>query len=403
MTDGTGTPWSEPDAREPGRRRRCSQSMAIGKVKWPAIADWRQILKRTWQESGDDRAGLLAAGVAFYAFLAFVPLLASVVLTYGLVADPETVAAHIQSLARNLPEQAAGIIGDQLRSMTGGDDSAKGFGLLLAILFSVYGASKGAGAVITALNVAYDIEEARGFVSRTLVTLGMTLGAVLVLLVAALAISALGFIASLMPFTSPLLHQVLKFAFWGAAAVAASLVVAFVYRHGPNRPDAPWTWITPGSALATLLWLLATFGFGLYVSNFGNYNATYGSLGGVVVFLTWLYLSAYILLMGAELNAELERQQSRAPAKGAAGPAGESAAGEAAPRPRPVATEEPAQPTAAANAFGEAGRARRAPPLGAIAAGGAALLGIAALRRRRRAGEGPVLYRGPGAGGAARA
>ncbi|MFN3389224.1 MAG: YihY/virulence factor BrkB family protein, partial [Allosphingosinicella sp.] len=303
--------------------------MAIEKVKWPAASDWRQILGRTWKESGDDNVSLLAAGVAFYAFLAFVPLLASAVLTYGLVADPETVAAHIRSLAQTLPEQAATIIGDQLQGMTGGDDGAKGLGLLIAILFALYGASKGAGAVITALNVAYDIEEQRGFVSRTLVALGMTLGAVVVLLVAAGAISALGFIEALLPFSSPFLHQLLKFAFFAVAAVAASLVLAFVYRHGPNRPDAPWMWITPGSAAATLLWLIATLGFGLYVSNFGNYNATYGSLGGVVVFLTWLYLSAYILLMGAELNAELERQQ--------AGTARESAADQAAAKDAPEA------------------------------------------------------------------
>lgn len=381
--------------------------MAIEKIKWPAASDWRQILKRTWKEAGDDNVSLLAAGVAFYAFLAFVPLLASAVLTYGLVADPETVAAHIQSLAQSLPQQAAGIIGDQLRSMTEGGDSAKGFGLALAILLSIYGASKGAGAVITALNVAYDIEEARGFVSRTLVTLGMTVGAVVVLLIAAAAISALGFIESLLPFTSPLLHQLLKIAFWIVAAVAASLVLAFVYRHGPNRPDAPWMWITPGSAAATLLWLLATFGFGLYVSNFGNYNATYGSLGGVVVFLTWLYLSAYIVLMGAELNAELERQQSGATAtaaataqSGAAAPAAAKSEAEAEPRPRPVATGEPAQPTASGNAFGP-GRSAR-PSWRAMAAGGAALLGIAALRRRRKPETGPILYRGPGARGPVR-
>ena len=126
---------------------------------------------------------------------------------------------------------------------------------------------------------------------------------VLMLLIAAGAISALAFIEHLLPFSSPFVHDLLKLLFWGAAAILVSAGIALVYRYAPNRPDAPWRWITPGSAAATLLWLLASFGFALYVSNFGNYNATYGSLGGVVVFLTWLYLTAYILLMGGELNS----------------------------------------------------------------------------------------------------
>src|SRR5918997_1496859 len=138
-----------------GRAYGCA-AMAIKPVTWPALREWKDVLVRTWKESGDDNVGLLAAGVAFYAFLAFVPLLASVVLTYGLVAEPETVAQHIQTLARTLPSEAAGIVSDQLQAVTGTKSSAKGFGLLLAIVIALYGASKGAGAVITALNVAYE-------------------------------------------------------------------------------------------------------------------------------------------------------------------------------------------------------------------------------------------------------
>ena len=284
--------------------------MAIKPIEWPPLSEWRQVLTRTWKESGDDNVGLLAAGVAFYGFLAFVPLLASAVLTYGIVANAETVAAHIQTLARTLPEQAAAIIADQLESIAGEKSDAQGLGLLIAIALALYGASKGSGAVITALNVAYEVEESRGFIQRTLVALAMTLGMVAVLLTAALAISALGFVEHLLPFSSPAVHTGLKILVWLLAAVTLALLLALVYRYAPNRPNAPWAWITPGSAAATLLWLLASLGFGLYVSNFGNYNATYGSLGGVVVFLTWLYLSAYIVLMGGELNSELERQQA---------------------------------------------------------------------------------------------
>ena len=161
------------------------------------------------------------------------------------------------------------------------------------------------------------MKETRSFVRRTLLALVMTAGMVVVVLAAASAISAMALIERLLPFSSPFVHGALKLLFWAFAALAVSGGIALLYRYAPNRPDAPWRWITPGSAAATLLWLPASFGFGLYVSNFGNYNATYGSLGGVVVFLTWLYLSSYILLMGGELNSELERQQASAGANAA--------------------------------------------------------------------------------------
>jgi membrane protein len=285
--------------------------MAIQPISWPALKDWKAVLVRTWKESGDDNVGLLAAGVAFYLFLAFVPLLASAVLTYGLVADPQTVAEHIQTLARTLPREAAGIIADQLQAITGSKSGTHGIGLLLAIAVALYGASKGSASVVTALNIAYEVKESRGFVTRTLLALAMTVGLVVVVVFGASAISALAFIEHLLPFSSPIVHTLLQILLWAVAAAVLALGLALVYRYAPNRPDAPWAWVTPGSAVATLLWLLASFGFGLYVSNFGNYNATYGSLGGVVVFLTWLYLSAYIVLMGGEMNSELERQQAK--------------------------------------------------------------------------------------------
>jgi membrane protein len=306
--------------------------MAIQPVRWPAFKDWRDVLVRTWKEAGDDNVGLLAAGVAFYAFLAFVPLLASAVLTYGLVADPQTVAEHIRTLARTLPREAAAIIADQLQAITGSKGGAHGVGLLLAIAVALYGASKGSASVITALNIAYEVKETRSFIRRTLLALLMTVGLVVVVLFGASAISALAFIEHLLPFSSPVVHTALQLLLWAVAAAVVGLGLALVYRYAPDRPDAPWAWITPGSAAATLLWLLASLGFGLYVSNFGNYNATYGSLGGVVVFLTWLYLSAYIVLMGGEMNSELERQQAMEAAPAAAETAG-------AERPRAAAGE----------------------------------------------------------------
>ena len=280
---------------------------AAGPTEIPARG-WRDVLMRTWKESEDDNVGLIAAGVAFYSFVAFVPLLASIMLIYGLVADPLTVARHIQRLFEILPGEAAGLIGEQLRGMTEGDPAPKGFALLLALLLALYGSMKGASAVIIALNVANEVHETRSFLRTNAIALLITLGAIVAVMVAIAATAALGFVDRLLPTSAPILHTALKLLFWIVAALVTSALLATVYRYAPNRPNAQWRWLSPGSLAATLLVLAATLGFGFYVANFGNYNATYGSLGAVVVFLTWLYLSAYIVLMGAELNTELEKQ-----------------------------------------------------------------------------------------------
>jgi membrane protein len=342
--------------------------MAIQPVRWPAWSEWRAVLVSTFKEAGDDNVGLLAAGVAFYGFLAFVPLLAAMVLLYGLMADPPTVAEHIRALFGMLPRDAAALIGDQLKAMTATPDAAKGWSLVVALALAVYGASKGSGAIVTALNIAYEVKETRGFVKTTLLSLAMTVGALLVLLMAAAAISAMGWVEALFPSFPSWAHVALQILFWTLAVAAAAVGLACVYRYAPSRPDAPWVWISPGSAAATLLWLLASLGFGLYVSHFGNYNATYGSLGGVVVFLTWMYLTAYIILMGGELNSELERQQV------------EEAKDQAkAPEPRPAAAMPPARAAAPPP---------RRPALArtlAVAAGG---LALALWRRRGRRAPG---------------
>jgi membrane protein len=298
---------------------------------------WKEILLATWKDAGEDNLTLVSAGVAFYAFLAFVPLLTAFVLSYGLLAEPASVVSHMQTLTSVMPQNAAGIIGDQLESMTSTSGAKTGFALLLAVGIALYGASKGAGAIMTALNIVFEVDETRSFLKRTLMALAMTAGAVLVLFLAILAISALHFLEHLVPAAGGVAQFVLKALFFAIAAAAVVLLLAIIYRYGPNRPEAEWKWITPGSGLATLVWLVATLGFGLYVSNFGNYNATYGSLGAVIVFLTWLYLTAYIVLLGAELNAiieikvgqdEVRDDKTAFPPSAAAAPA---AAGEPAP------------------------------------------------------------------------
>lgn len=289
-----------------------------------SASGWWTILKRTWTEAGEDNLGLLASGIAFNAFLAFVPLLTAVVLGYGLIAAPEQVARHIAALADIMPQDAAELIGGQLRNMVETAGTTTGFGLLITLAVAVYGAMRGASGIITALNLVFDVDESRSFLGQTGMALAITFGLVLVFFVASLGISVLGLLEGLLPDLGWVVHMALQIGFWLGAAVFVSLVIALIYRYAPNRPETGWRWLTPGSVLATIVWLAATFAFAFYVRNFGSYNATYGALGAVIIFLTWLYLSAYILLLGAELNQVLERRVGSDKALGAADKAAEA-------------------------------------------------------------------------------
>ena len=273
--------------------------------------DWWKVLKRTWAEGNDDNIGLIAAGTAFYGFAAIVPLLASVVLIYGLVADTATVVANIRALFTVLPEDAARVIGDQLATVVSTSEGKKGFGLVIALGIALYGGTKGASAIVTALNIAYEEKETRGFVVLNLLAFAITGGAVLLALVAALSTAAFALLDSVIPGAPTLVLLAIRLVSYGVLAALGVTAAACLYRFGPNRRKARWVWLTPGSLAATLVWLGATIGFGVYVSRFGNYGATYGSLSAVIVLLTWLWLSAYVFLLGAELNAELEHRTTR--------------------------------------------------------------------------------------------
>jgi membrane protein len=280
---------------------------------WTPAVGWKRIAIDTWNDAGEDNLSLVAAGVAFYAFLAFVPLLTALILGYGLFADRLTVARDVIHLFEILPASAAAIAADQLEAMTESSDAKTGLALVASLAIAIYGASKAADAIMTALNIVYEVKECRGFVGRLLTALGMTAGAVFLLLLAVATISALTFLESLLPGLGGVTRVLLRILFIAAAGAVMMGLLALVYRFVPCRPNAAWRWITPGSVLATLVWLLLTAGFGLYVANFGNYNATYGSLGAVIAFLTWLYLTAYVILLGAELNAILEIDGAKRP------------------------------------------------------------------------------------------
>ena len=313
---------------------------------------WKEVLKETWKEAGKDNISLVAAGVAFYAFSALVPLLTAFVLTYGLVAEPSSVVSHTQMLTQAMPQQSASIIGEQLKSMTENAGTKTGFALVIALLIALYGASKGAGSLMTGLNIAWGTKETRGFVKRTLVAIGLVTGAVVAMVGAILAMSVMNLLQDLVPSLGGLGSILLKLLSFVIAGALVVIVLAAIYRYGPDRPNAKWKWVTPGSILATIVWILATLGFGFYVSNFGSYNATYGSLGAVIVFLTWLYLTCYIILLGAEMNAVLEQEVATAPQADAA---------------QAKAADKPADPTAYPAIAADRKKETEPPSAGALA------------------------------------
>lgn len=286
-------------------------------------AGWKSVLWRSWNEASDDNIGLIAAGVAFYGFLALVPLLGAVVLSYGLIADPVTVLHDVRALSTILPRDIAAVVGDQLLGLVHSPDGQKGFGILIALAIALFGARNGAGAIIAALNIAYEEKEKRNFIWVNLTAIAITFGAVVAAVLAAGAMTVLGALDHFLPFAPDALLVLGKIASHVLLTLAGAAGAAALYRFGPSRAKPRWTWITPGSLLAALLWLGLTLGFGAYVRYIGRFDATYGSLGAIVALLTWLYLSSYVLLFGAELNSELEHQTAHDTTTGAPQPLGQ--------------------------------------------------------------------------------
>lgn len=273
------------------------------------VRAWWAIARRIYAMIGFHNLSLLAAGVAFFAFLAFVPLIASIVLVYGLIGDPETVADNIRLLAGIAPPEVLTILRDQLLAIVTSSKAAQGLGLVVALFFALYGAMRAATALIAALNIIYEEHESRNILRTTWLAAQITLGMVLVAIIGSLAISLFSYAANfLAPYAGSAAALLVQVATWLFAGALVSVAFAMLFRFAPDRRAAKWRWLSTGSVLATLLWLAITLGFGFYVSNISDYNATYGSLAAVVVFLMWLFLSAYAVLIGAEVNSEMERQ-----------------------------------------------------------------------------------------------
>jgi membrane protein len=280
-------------------------------------AGWKQVVKRAVAETWLDNISLVSAGVAFYGFLAFIPLLAAVVLLYGLFAKPETIVETLRTMFAVLPGDIATFVGDQLLQVVHTSETKKGFALLISLAVALYGSSNGAWALITALNIAYQESEKRRWWKVYMLTFGISFAAIALALLAVAATTALATVDRFLPQVPGIVIAAGRLGAYVLLALAAAAAAASLYRWGPSRENARWEWITPGSLFSAVMWVILTAVFGFYTAKISNFNTTYGPLAAVAGFLTWLYLSAYVFLFGAELNAELEHQTAKDSTTGA--------------------------------------------------------------------------------------
>jgi membrane protein len=263
--------------------------------------------------------------VAFYAFLAIFPSLIAVVMLYGLIADPAQIESHLASLGSVLPPEAADMVLSQLHDLVQSDDQTLGVSAIGAIALALWSASSGVRTLMEALNVTYKEDERRGFFSYYGTALLLTFGAVLGALSAVAIVVAVPVVLNFIGLGSTL-EGLITYARWPIIAGGMLIGLAVMYRYGPSRDKPRWAWASPGAIIATLLWLVASALFSFYVTRFGNYNETYGAIGAVVILMMWFYLTAYISLIGAEINAEIERQTLKDTTEGRPKPMGQRGA-----------------------------------------------------------------------------
>ena len=310
------------DASDPGENRAGVDAEAPQQI--PAKG-WWAVAKRAGTGFNDDRIMAEAASITFYGLLALFPALASLISIYGLFTDPSHLGDQLASLNGVVPGGGIDIIKQQVVALTSSGSKALGFGAIVGLLTSLWSANAGMKSLFDALNVVYHEHEKRGFVRLTLVSLTFTLGMIAFLILALLAVVALPIAFSSIGFGS-VTDTLLDLGRWPVMLVALAGGLSLIYRYGPSRNIARWQWISWGAAAAAVVWVLVSAGFSFYVSHFGSYNKTYGSLGAVIGFMTWIWISSIVILMGAELNAELEQQTGHDSTVGPDKPQGERGA-----------------------------------------------------------------------------
>ena len=306
------------------QRRRALQSgrgrAAAAPTDIPVLG-WKDILWRTYEQIGEDRLLAVAAGVAFFALLAVFPALTALVSLYGLFAKASTLGDHLSFIAGILPASGYDIIATEITRIAEKSDGKLSLTFLIGLGIALWSANAGMKALIDALNIIYEEDEKRSFLRLNALSLGITLGAIVFLLAAIGAVVVFPLAMNWLGFAS-LTERVVALLRWPVLLVVVVLGLELLYRIGPSRRDAKWRWLTPGSVLAAFAWLAGSALFSWYLANFADYSATYGALGAAIGLMMWLWLSAIVVLVGAELNAEIEHQTARDTTTGAEKPLG---------------------------------------------------------------------------------
>ena len=273
----------------------------------PVEISWTNILSRTYQRLNDDRLLATAAGVVFFGLLAVFPAITALVSSYGLFADPATIGANLQSLSLMLPQGSFQIVQDQIARVLDKGNAELGWTFLFGLALALWSANAGVKAIIDALNVAYEEREKRGFLKLNLLSLAFTTAGIAALLLMVSAVVALPLALDHIGL-SPDSQTALSLGRWPLLVVVLLVALSVLYRFGPSRRTARWELFGAGTLAAALLWIAGSAALSWYLANFGNYNATYGSLGAAIGLMTWMWMSITIVLFGAELNSEIERQ-----------------------------------------------------------------------------------------------
>ena len=316
-------------AREPaeGERTRAAGSGDAGRgrsavspwqIPWRG---WKDILIRTYQQLGEDRVLAVAAGVVFYGLLALFPAITALVSSYVLFAKGSTINEHISMLAGILPEGGLGIVRDQVDRVLAKGDIKLGLAFIVSFLLAVWSANGGMKAIIDALNVVYEEDEKRGFIKLNAVSLAFTFGGLVAVLLAIGSVVALPIVLSTIGLGS-ITDALFRIGRWPVLVMTMLMGLALLYRFGPSRRSAQWRWLSVGSVLATLTWLAASALLSFYLGNYANYDATYGSLGAAIGLMMWMWMSTIVVLLGAELNSEIEHQTAADSTEGGDKPLG---------------------------------------------------------------------------------
>ncbi len=277
----------------------------------PSLGLWlKDVLLRVYRGISGDRILLIAAGVTFYAILALFPGIGAVVSIYGLFADPGGIVAHLDTLSGLAPGGAVDVLRDQLTRLVHQDRAMLGFGFAVSLVIALWSANAGVSSLFDALTAVYEEKEKRSLIKYYAMTLGFTGGAIVLVLISLAILIALPFVLDQIP-NHGVASVLLKMIRWPILFVIMALVLSVIYRFGPSRSAPRWRWITWGSIFAATAWLAASALFSWYVANFGSYNRTYGSLGAIIGFMTWMWVSIIVVLVGAKLDAEMGRRTAR--------------------------------------------------------------------------------------------